>query len=32
MQIHAKKSHYVSHHVFMYSNEASSSRHTTEST
>jgi hypothetical protein len=26
---HAKKSHYVSHHAFIYSNEASSSRHTT---
>jgi hypothetical protein len=28
-KIHAKKSHFVSHHAFMYSNEASSSRHTT---
>jgi hypothetical protein len=28
-RIHAKKSHVVSHHAFMYSNEASSSRHTT---
>jgi hypothetical protein len=27
--IHARKSHYVSHHAYMYSNEASSSRHTT---
>jgi hypothetical protein len=26
---HARKSHFVSHHAFMYSNEASSSRHTT---
>jgi hypothetical protein len=26
---HARKSHIVSHHVYMYSNEASSSRHTT---
>jgi hypothetical protein len=26
---HARKSHYVSHHAFMYSNKASSSRHTT---
>jgi hypothetical protein len=25
--IHAKKSHFVSHHAYMYSNEASSSRH-----
>jgi hypothetical protein len=28
-RIRAKKSHSVSHHTFMYSNEASSSRHTT---
>jgi 3D (Asp-Asp-Asp) domain-containing protein len=28
-RIHAKKSHYVSHHVFTYKNEASSSRHST---
>jgi hypothetical protein len=28
-RIHAKKSHFVSHHAFIYSNEASSSRHTT---
>jgi hypothetical protein len=28
-RIHAKKSHSVSHHAYMYSNEASSSRHTT---
>jgi hypothetical protein len=28
-RIHAKKSHSTSHHVFIYSNEASSSRHTT---
>jgi hypothetical protein len=28
-EIHAKKSHFVSHHAFIYSNEASSSRHTT---
>jgi hypothetical protein len=28
-RIHAMKSHSVSHHAFMYSNEASSSRHTT---
>jgi hypothetical protein len=28
-RIHAKKSHYVSHHAFMYKNEASSSRHST---
>jgi hypothetical protein len=27
-KIHAKKSHSVSHHAFIYSNEASSSRHT----
>jgi hypothetical protein len=27
--IHAKKSHYVSHHAFMYKNEASSSRQST---
>jgi uncharacterized protein YdcH (DUF465 family)/3D (Asp-Asp-Asp) domain-containing protein len=27
-RIHAKKSHSVSHHAFMYKNEASSSRHT----
>jgi hypothetical protein len=27
--IHARKSHFVSHHAFMYSNDASSSRHTT---
>jgi hypothetical protein len=26
---HGRKSHFVSHHAFMYSNEASSSRHTT---
>jgi hypothetical protein len=26
---HARKPHYVSHHAFMYKNEASSSRHTT---
>jgi hypothetical protein len=26
-RIHAKKSHFVSHHAFMYKNEASSSRH-----
>jgi hypothetical protein len=26
---HARKSHFVSHHAYMYSNEASSSRHTT---
>jgi hypothetical protein len=25
-RIHARKSHYVSHHAFMYKNEASSSR------
>jgi hypothetical protein len=29
MRIHAKKSHYVSHHAFMYKNEASSSRQST---
>jgi hypothetical protein len=28
-KIHARKSHTVSHHAFMYKNEASSSRHTT---
>jgi hypothetical protein len=28
-KIHAKKPHSVSHHAFMYKNEASSSRHTT---
>jgi hypothetical protein len=28
-RIHARKSHSVSHHAFMYSNEASNSRHTT---
>jgi hypothetical protein len=28
-RIHTKKSHYVSHHAFIYSNETSSSRHTT---
>ena len=28
-RIHAKKSHSVSHHAFMYKNEASSSRHFT---
>jgi hypothetical protein len=28
-RIHAKKTHYVSHHAFMYKNEASSSRHST---
>jgi hypothetical protein len=28
-KIHAKKSHSASHHAYMYSNEASSSRHTT---
>jgi hypothetical protein len=28
-KIHAKKPHTVSHHAFMYKNEASSSRHTT---
>jgi hypothetical protein len=28
-RIHAKKPHFVSHHAFMYKNEASSSRHTT---
>jgi hypothetical protein len=28
-RIHASKSHPVSHHAYMYSNEASSSRHTT---
>ena len=28
-RIHAKKSHYVSHHAFMYKNKASSSRHST---
>jgi hypothetical protein len=30
-RIHARKSHSISHHAFMYSNEASSSRHTTHS-
>jgi hypothetical protein len=28
-RIHARKPHSVSHHTFMYSNEASSSRHST---
>jgi 3D (Asp-Asp-Asp) domain-containing protein len=28
-RIHAKKTHYVSHHAFMYKNETSSSRHST---
>jgi hypothetical protein len=28
-KIHAKKSHSISHHAFMYSNEASSSKHRT---
>jgi hypothetical protein len=28
-RIHARKSHSISHHVFMYKNEASSSRHST---
>jgi hypothetical protein len=28
-KIHARKPHYVSHHAFIYSNEASSSRHST---
>jgi hypothetical protein len=28
-KIHARKSHFVSHHAYMYNNEASSSRHTT---
>jgi hypothetical protein len=28
-KIHAKKSHSISHHAFMYSNEASSSKHIT---
>jgi hypothetical protein len=28
-RIHARKSDFVSHHAYMYSNEASSSRHTT---
>jgi hypothetical protein len=28
-KIHARKPHYVSHHAFMYKNEASSSRHST---
>ena len=28
-KIHARKSHIVSHHAYMYSNEASSSRHST---
>jgi hypothetical protein len=28
-KIHARKSHIVSHHAYMYSNEASSSRHLT---
>jgi hypothetical protein len=27
--IHARKSHVISHHAYMYSNEASSSRHST---
>jgi 3D (Asp-Asp-Asp) domain-containing protein len=29
MRIHAKKSHFVSHHAFMYKNESSSSMHST---
>jgi hypothetical protein len=29
IKIHARKPHNVSHHAFMYKNEASSSRHTT---
>jgi hypothetical protein len=29
MKIHARKPHNISHHAFMYKNEASSSRHTT---
>jgi hypothetical protein len=29
MKIHAKKPHNVSHHAFIYKNEASSSRHST---
>jgi hypothetical protein len=29
-KIHARKTHNVSHHAFMYKNEASSSRHTTQ--
>jgi hypothetical protein len=29
MKIHAKKPHTISHHAFMYKNEASSSRHST---
>jgi hypothetical protein len=28
-KIHARKPHYLSHHAFIYKNEASSSRHTT---
>jgi hypothetical protein len=28
-RIRAKKSHFVSHHAYMYKNEASSSRHST---
>jgi hypothetical protein len=28
-RIHARKSHFVSHHAFMYKNKASSSRHST---
>jgi hypothetical protein len=28
-KIHAKKPHYISHHAFMYTNEASRSKHTT---
>jgi hypothetical protein len=28
-RIHARKSHFVSHHAYIYNNEASSSRHTT---
>jgi hypothetical protein len=28
-RIHARKPHYVSHHAFIYSNEVSSSRHST---
>jgi hypothetical protein len=28
-RIHAKKSHHVAHHAYIYRNEASSSRHTT---
>jgi hypothetical protein len=29
MKIHARKPHTISHHAYMYSNEASSSRHST---